>query len=189
MKYFARPPGWLALMLAISLLLTGCNNEPQPTDAAGSPLSAEFDPENSKEYGIRGIYLGQGVKEAVATLKPAKYEFMDAETRASVSVDDLAQGKAAAAMGILVVDEAQLMLKVSEGKVTSIMVGGIPKEAAGKFQTNRGLAVYDSVDKLTELYGRTAEGQEMVYHGKTDQAVFTVSQGQIIGFRFDRISE
>lgn len=180
---------FISLLTAALLIISGCAQDKQPAQGTtdSQQLSGAFDPENQKEYGMLGIFLGQGIKAAMDTLKPTKYEFMDTVTRESLTVDQLAAGKEMMATGIILLDHAQMMMKVKNGQVQSIMMGGVPEQEASKFKTNRGLAVYDSVDQLKKLYGETAEGREMVYKGSKYQALFSINQGKVIGYRFDPV--
>lgn len=180
---------FISLLAAALLMIGGCTQKTEPAEGTNNTgqLSGAFDPENQKEYGLLGIYLGQGIKEAMDVLKPTKYEFMDTVSRESLTVDQLAAGRETMATGILLKDHAQLMLKVKNGMVQSILMGGVPEQEAQNYKTNRGLAVYDSVDQLKKLYGETAEGKEMVYKGSKYQALFSINQGKVIGYRFDPV--
>ncbi len=178
---------WIHLVAVFLLLLTvGCAGKEPATNENG--LTASFDPENAKEYGMRGIYLGQGIAEAMQVLKPTQFEFMDAETRQSMSVDQLAKGEGTVSMGIIMLDNAQLMMKVRGGVVESIMTGGVPPEAGKQFATNRGLPMYGTADELEKLYGKpAAAGNEWIYKGSKYQALFSLHEDKVIGFRFDPV--
>lgn len=176
------------LLIAVFLLLfaAGCGKEEPAANENG--LSASFDPENAQEYGMRGIYLGQGIADAMQLLKPTRYEFMDAASRQSMTIDQLAKGEGTVSMGIIMLDNAQLMMKVRGGVVESIMMGGVPPEAGKQFATNRGLAMYGTVDELKKLYGNpVADGNEWIYKGSKYRALFSVLEGKVIGFRFDLV--
>ncbi|MFS0558594.1 hypothetical protein [Brevibacillus sp. 179-C9.3 HS] len=156
--------------------------------SAQSGTADPFDPENQKEYGVNGIYLGQNIKEAMDILKPTKADFMDMVTRQSYTVEQMAQGAGDAVMGMLLVDQAQMMLKVHKGEVTSIMLAGVPGEDAQKFKTYRGLAMFDSAEQLEKLYGKGKGGQEVVYEGSKYIANFGLADNKVAWFRFDRKS-
>ncbi|WP_429843851.1 hypothetical protein [Brevibacillus sp. FIR094] len=153
-----------------------------------SELTATFDPENQKEYGVNGIYLGQNIKEAMEILKPTKADFMDMVTRQSYTVEQMSQGAGDAVMGMLLVDQTQVMLKVHKGELTSIMLGGVPREDAQKFKTYRGLAMFDSAEQLEKLYGKGKGEQEVIYEGSKYTANFGLVDNQVAWFRFDRKS-
>jgi hypothetical protein len=174
---------WLmCLLVAAVLLLPACSS------AGGDGQLAEtFDPENPREYGIRGIYLGQGITEAMDVLKPTRYDFMDAVTRESYTVEQLAAGAGTVAMGIILIDRTQLMVKVRNGALESIMLGGVSETDAPQFKTNRGFTLYQSVDRLKQLYGEAPIGREMVYKGSKYQALFSIHDNKVIGFRFDPV--
>lgn len=175
-------------MLLVALaIMTGCNSKAEPAKGEQGQLTASFDPENAKEYGIRGIYVGEGIKEAMDTLKPTKFDFMDVTSRASMTVDQLANGEGTLATGMLVVDDSQLMLKVRGGVVDSILVGGIMEDQRDKFKTNRGLALFDTVEQAKKLYGDAAGANELTYKGKNQQMQFSTVNGKIVGFRFELI--
>ena len=178
------------LVLLVLCLAVGCQSaapeKPNASDG-GATLSQTFDPENPHEYGIKGIYLGEGIKEAMELLKPEKYDFMDAATRASLTVDQLAEGKGSVATGILLVDKTQVLLKVAKGTVQSIVLGGVPEEESKSFATNRGVAVYDSVDQVKKMYGETSGEKELIYKGSTYQITFIANEGKVIGIRFDPV--
>jgi len=177
---------WKTWMLVIALIVAaGCAQQPPAED--GQALGSQFDPENPREYGMMGIYLGQNIAEAIELLKPDRYEFMDAVSRESLTVEQLAQGEGTVAMGMIMVDQAQLMLKVRNAAVESIIMGGVPEAVAPQYKTNRGLALYDSAARLKELYGEAGDGEELVYKGNQYQALFRVHDGKVIGFRFDRV--
>lgn len=178
---------WTALIAAILLLLVaGCGAQQPAVDENANGLSASFDPENAKEYGLKGIYLGQGIAEAIEVLKPTKYDFMDTESRQSLSVEQLAKGQGTLSMGIILVDNAQLMMKVQSGVVQSLIMGGVPADAGERFATNRGFPLYGSVEELQKLYGKpAAQGTEWIYKGSKYQAAFSVHEGKVIGYRFD----
>ncbi|MGO0062092.1 hypothetical protein ACTID9_19005 [Brevibacillus fluminis] len=177
------------MLLVVLAIITGCNSKAEPAKGEQGQLAASFDPENAKEYGIRGIYVGQGIKEAMDTLKPTKYDFMDVESRASLTVDQLANGEGTLVTGMLVVDNSQLMLKVRKGVVDSILVGGIVETQRDKFKTNRGLALYDTVEQAKKLYGDAQGDSELTYKGKNQQMQFSTVNGKIVGFRFELIQQ
>lgn len=174
------------LLLALVLLLaaTGCSAPAEP-GGQNEPLAGAFDPENPREYGMRGAYLGQGIAEAMELLQPVRYEFMDAATRASMTVEQLANGEGSVATGILLLESAQLILRVQDGVVTSIMMAGAPEPEGHKYRTNRGLALYDPVSRVKELYGEAPGTNELVYERNGYRATFSVHDGKVIGFRFD----
>ncbi|USG67527.1 hypothetical protein NDK47_09735 [Brevibacillus ruminantium] len=169
-------------LIAAVLLLQACG----PGQNQQSGLPAAFDLENQQEFGIRGMYLGQNIKQVIEILKPEKADFMDAVTRESFTVDQLAAGAGTTVMGLLFVDDCQLMITVKQGVLHSIAVGGVPKEKATLFATNRGLAVYDSKERLQELYGPIGEEKEgqITLQGKKYQVVFSLNDNQVIGYRF-----
>lgn len=170
-------------MLAAVLLLQACSS---PSGENG--LAAAFDPEDPKEYGIRGIYLGQNIKEAMEQLQPTKADFMDAVTRESYTADQLAAGAGTMVMGLLLVDETQLMVTVKQGVLHSIVVGGIPREKAAAFATNRGLAAYDGPEKIQQLYGQAAgQSQEITLQGSKYKLLLRLHDNQLIGYRFDTV--
>ncbi|TQK74658.1 hypothetical protein FB479_101262 [Brevibacillus sp. AG162] len=173
-KYLRMTAFWV-LTVAV---LAACSAQSEPT--------ATFDPENQKEYGVNGIYLGQNIKEAMDMLKPTKADFMDMVTRQSYTVEQMAQGTGDAVMGMLLVDQAQMMIKVHKGELTSIMLGGVPREDAQKFKTYRGLAMFDSAEQLEKLYGKGKGEQEVVYEGSKYTANFGLVDNQVAWFRFDR---
>ncbi|MEJ8544619.1 hypothetical protein [Brevibacillus borstelensis] len=178
--------GLLAICLLLAVfLLQACGS----AESGEGGLSAAFDPENPQEYGIRGIYLGQNVKDSMDVLKPAKADFMDAVTRESYTLDQMAAGAGTVVMGLLLVDDAQLMVMVKQGVLKAIVVGGISEEKAAQFATNRGLAVYDSVQRLQELYGQVTSGQEVSVQGSRYKALFSIHDDKVIGFRFDAIGD
>jgi hypothetical protein len=178
-----RRSGWLAVWLAVVLMLQACAGAP----AGQGRLPAAFDPENPQEYGVRGIHLGQNIKEAMDVLKPTQADFMDAVTRESFTVDQLASGAGTVVTGMLLVDGTQMMIKVRGGVLESIILGGVSKEAAPQFKTNRGLAVYDSVERLKQLYGAAPGDKDVVYQGSKYRASFSLHDNQVIGIRFDAI--
>ncbi|EMT54529.1 MULTISPECIES: hypothetical protein [Brevibacillus] len=181
-----RKYGLLAICFLLTVfLLQACGS----AESAKGGLSAAFDPENPQEYGIRGIYLGQNVKEAMDVLKPAKADFMDAVTRESYTLDQMASGAGTVVMGLLLVDDTQLIVMVKQGVLKSIAVGGVPPEKAAQFATNRGLAVYDSFQRLQELYGQAKPGQEVSLQGSKYKALFSIHDDKVIGFRFDTIGD
>ena len=156
---------------------------------AEKSIAEKFDPENQQEYGMLGIYLGEGIKEAINQLKPTQYEFMDAVSRQSLTVDQLAQGEGTVSTGIVTLGQSQIMLKVRGGVVESIMTGGIPEAEGKKLKTNRGVAMYDSVDKVNQTYGeaQAKTDKEITYKGSTYQMQFAVYHDRVIGYRFDRV--
>ncbi len=171
------------MLFAIVLLLGACSS----SHSGHGQLGDAFDPENQLEYGVRGIYLGQGIKEAMDVLKPTKYDFMDAVTRESYTVEQLAEGKGTVAMGIILIDHSQMMIKVRNGLIDSIILGGISKEDAPQLKTNRGIAMYDTVEQVKKLYGEAPDDKQLVYKGSKYQAMFSVHNNQVIGFRFDSV--
>jgi len=173
----------IMLLLAVVLLLGACT----PASSGNGLPNSPFDPENPREYGVSGIYLGQGIKEAMDVLKPARYDFMDAVTRESYTVEQLAEGKGTVVMGILLINHSQMMVKVRNGVLESIILGGISKEDAPALKTNRGVAVYDSVEQVRKRYGNAQEGKDLVYRGSKYQARFSIHNNQVIGFRFDPV--
>lgn len=177
---------YTVLYLAVLLVLNGCAGEKASIEGP-LQLAGSFEPDNPLEYGTRGIYLSQGVKEAIGVLKPERYEFIDAVTKETLTVDQLAAGEGNAALGIVFVDQAQLMLKVRGGVVESIIVGGVPEQNADKFKTNRGLPMYASAQQVEKLYGEAAGDKEMIYKGSKYQALFIMHSGKVIGYRFDPV--
>ncbi|TKI54656.1 hypothetical protein E8L90_03950 [Brevibacillus antibioticus] len=169
-----------AFWVLTTVVLVACSAQSGPT--------ATFDPENQKEYGVNGIYLGQNIKEAMDILKPTKADFMDMVTRQSYSVEQMAQGEGEAVMGMLLVGQSQMMIKVHKGELTSIMLGGVPREDAQKFKTYRGLTMFDSARQLEKLYGKGVDEQEVVYEGSKYTAHFGFVDNQVAWFRFDRKS-
>lgn len=163
------------LWLAAILLLQACS-------AAG-----DFDPEDQKEYGISGVYLGQNIQEAVDILKPSKADFMDMVSRESYTVEQLASGTGTMAIGMLLVDRTQVIVKVKDGAIQSIMLGGVPQEDAQTFKTNRGLAMYDSVEQLKKLYGEVSGEKEVTIKGSKYSATFGISDDKVVWFRFDTL--
>ncbi|ATO48164.1 hypothetical protein [Brevibacillus laterosporus] len=178
-------------VLASVVALTGCQptgtTSPAPTE--NTTLAPTFDPENAKEFGIRGAHVGEGIKEAMAALKPEKYEFMDMISRESLTVEQLAKGEGNITTGILFADQAQVLVTVQKGVVTSIMVGGIPQEQGDKFKTNRGLSMYESIDKVKQLYGDAAGDKELTYKGSKYQVTFSLNNNKVIGYRFDVLAK
>ncbi|OAJ73733.1 hypothetical protein AYJ08_12310 [Brevibacillus sp. SKDU10] len=178
-------------VLASVVALTGC----QPTGTTSlaptenTTLAPAFDPENAKEFGIRGAHVGEGIKEVMDALKPEKYEFMDMISRESLTVEQLAKGEGNITTGILFADQAQVLVTVQKGVVTSIMVGGIPQEQSDTFKTNRGLSMYDSIDKVKQIYGEVAGDKELTYKGSKYQVTFSINNGKVIGYRFDMMAE
>jgi hypothetical protein len=173
----------IMLLLAVILLLGACT----PTHQGDGQPDGAFDPENPKEYGVSGIYLGQGIKEAMDVLKPTKYDFMDAVTRESYTVEQLAEGKGTVVMGMILINHSQMMVKVRNGVLESIILGGISREDAPTLKTNRGIAMYDSVEKVRQLYGQAPAGKELIYKGSKYQALFSIHDNKVIGFRFDPV--
>lgn len=180
-----------SLIIAAWVLLSGCNQTTTPPNVqTESPSIAEkFDPENQQEYGMLGIYLGEGIKEAIEKLKPTQYEFMDAVSRESLTIDQLAKGEGSVSTGIVILGQSQIMLKVRGGVVESILTGGIPESEGKKVTTNRGVAMYDSVEKVKQVYGEPQEQGEkdLFYKGSTYQIQFSVFHDRVIGYRFDRV--
>ncbi|HAS00900.1 MAG TPA: hypothetical protein DCR67_04060 [Brevibacillus sp.] len=178
-------------VLASVVALTGC----QPTGTTSlaptenTTLAPAFDPENAKEFGIRGAHVGEGIKEVMDALKPEKYEFMDMISRESLTVEQLAKGEGNITTGILFADQAQILVTVQKGVVTSIMVCGIPQEQSDKFKTNRGLSMYDSIDKVKQSYGEVAGDKELTYKGSKYQVTFSLNNGKVIGYRFDMMAQ
>ncbi|WP_232698355.1 hypothetical protein [Brevibacillus daliensis] len=202
--------GLLATMLITGLLVTGCganniaapeqSNVDQPAsekpaekneaNTSDKQLGATFDPENPKEYGIRGIYIGQGIEEAMGILKPVKADFMDSITREPRTIEQMAASKGEMTMGILLIDQIPLMVQVQDGVLSSIMVGGIPEEKKQDFATNRGVTVYDKAEKLQEVYGNGEETEtEISYKGSKYKVAFSLNQEEIIGYRFDIVTK
>ncbi|WP_431809902.1 hypothetical protein [Brevibacillus agri] len=165
---------WLALFI---FMLTACSGQSEP--------SGVFDPENQREYGVGGIYLGQNIKEAMDIIKPSKADFMDMVSRESYTVDRMAKGEGEAVMGMLLLDRTQLLVKVRKGELSSIMLGGVAKEDAARFKTYRGLAMYDSGEQLKKLYGEGSGEKEVVYEGSKYTANFGLEDNQVAWFRFD----
>ncbi|MFD2371035.1 hypothetical protein ACFSO0_14025 [Brevibacillus sp. GCM10020057] len=149
--------------------------------------SAGFDPENEKEYGVSGIYLGQNVQEAIDVLKPTRADFMDMVSRQSYTVEQMAQGAGDAVMGILQVGRTQIVVKVRRGKLQSIMLSGVPQEDAAKFKTARGLAMYDSAEQVHKLYGRGTGKQEIVYQGSRCKASFGLEGSKVAWMKFESL--
>ncbi|MGD8189992.1 hypothetical protein ACQCN2_08420 [Brevibacillus ginsengisoli] len=180
-----------SLIIAAFFLLSGCNQTttPSSTQTANPAVADKFDPEKQQEYGMLGIYLGEGVKEAIDQLKPTHYEFMDAISRQSLTVDQLAKGEGTVSTGIVTLGPSQVMLKVRGGVVESIMTGGIPESEGKNIKTNRGVAVYESTEKVKQVYGdpQSESDKELVYKGSTYQMQFAVFQNRVIGYRFDRV--
>ncbi|MDN9012237.1 hypothetical protein [Brevibacillus laterosporus] len=180
-----------SVVLASVAALTGC----QPTGTASvaptenTTLAPAFDPENAKEFGIRGAHVGEGIKEVMDAMKPEKYEFMDMISRESLTVEQLAKGEGNITTGILFADQAQVLVTVQKGVVTSIMVGGIPQEQIDKFKTNRGLSMYDTIDKVKQIYGDVAGNKELTYKGSKYQVTFSINNGKVIGYRFDTLAQ
>lgn len=177
----------LLMLLVVLALLTGCSSTVEPAKGDQGQLAGAFDPDHAQEYGIRGAFVGQGIKEAMDTMKPEKYDFMDVTSRASMTIDQLANGEGTLAAGMLRVDNSQLMLKVRNGVIDSILVGGIVETERDKFKTNRGLALYDTVEQAKKLYGDAAGENELIYKGKAQQMVLSIVGGKVVGFRFETI--
>lgn len=167
----------LGLFGLLAFLLAACSSQAGPAGA--------FDPENQQEYGVSGVYLGQNIKEAMDLLKPTKADFMDMISRESYTVERMAKGEGEAVMGMLLIDRTQLLVKVRKGELISIMLGGVAKEDAARFQTLRGLSMYDSKEQLKKLYGEGSGETEVVYEGSKYTANFGVSGDQVVWFRFD----
>lgn len=172
---------WPCVMLVLiaGVMLAACSSD--------GGLSPSFDPENQKEYGLNGMYVGQNIKEAMDILQPDKADFMDMQTRESYTVDQMAAGEGNMVMGMMLVGRTQVMVMVERGVLQSIMLAGVPEEEAEKFQTNRGLAIYSSEQKLKELYGEAAGDKEIVYKGSKQEASFGIVNDQVVWFRFDRL--
>ncbi|MGG1661726.1 hypothetical protein [Brevibacillus sp. NRS-1366] len=161
------------------MMLVACSVQPK---AAGS-----FDPENQKEFGVNGIYVGQNIKEAMDQVKPDKADFMDMISRESYTVDQMAKGEGEAVMGMLLINRTQLIVKVKKGELQSIMVGGVAQEDAQKLKTNRGLTMYDSTEQLKKLYGEATGEKEVVYKGSKNMATFGIADNKVVWFRFDSL--
>lgn len=173
---------WVCLL---TIFLAACQQNNPQNPQEGPELSARFDPENQQEYGMMGVYVGQGVRDVVNGIKPDQYEFMDMITRETLTVDQMAQGVGEVVTGILKVGDAQAILKVHQGTVQSMMISGAP-EAGRSYKTNRGLALSETKDKVRELYGTpTSEGAEWVYRGSRYQMSISFVNDKVIGFRFD----
>lgn len=162
----------LAVFLLAALMLAACS-------------STDFDPENQQEYGAGGVYLGQNIKEAIGVLKPAKADFMDMVSRQTYTIDQMAAGEGEAVMGMLLVDHSQLIVKVKNGLIQSIMLGAVAQEDAQKFKTIRGFGIYDSADQLQKLYGKGTGEKEVVYQGSKYQASFGLADQKVAWMRFD----
>lgn len=166
------------MILAVAVfMLVACSAQPQSADS--------FDRENQKEFGVSGIYLGQNIKEAMELLKPDKADFMDMVSRETYTVDQMAQGTGEAVMGMLLINRTQLILKVRKGELQSIMLGGVAQEDVQRLKTSRGLAMYDSAEKVKQLYGEATGEKEVVYKGKTYTAAFGIEGDKVVWFRFD----
>lgn len=179
----------IGLIVALLFLVGGCNQGATPPNtAATTPALAEkFDPENQQEYGMLGVYLGQGIKEAMNQLKPTRYEFMDAVSRQSMTVDQLAKGEGTVSTGMIMIGNSQIIMKVRGGLIESLMTGGI-SEAEGKtIRTNRGVAVYDSIDKVKQAYGESQGDKELIYKGSKYQMLFSIVKDKVVGYRFDLV--
>lgn len=168
----------ISLWFIAIFLLAACSSH--------SGQTAPFDPEDQREYGVNGIYLGQNIQEAMEILQPTKADFMDMVTRQSYTVEQMSQGAGDAVMGMLFVDKAQMMVKVQKGELTSIMLAGIPVEEGANFKTYRGLSMFDSVEQLEKLYGKGKGGEEVVYEGSKYTANFGIADQKVVWFRFDR---
>jgi hypothetical protein len=158
-----------------------------PACAAKSGLSGSFDPENQKEYGMNGTYVGQNIQEAIDILRPAKADFMDMQTREVYTVEQMASGQGKMVMGMMLVDRAQVIVMVEQGVIRSIMLAGVPEEQAEDYKTNRGLAMYDSEEQLKKLYGEAPGVGEVVYSGSKQMASFGIVNDQVVWFRFDSL--
>lgn len=169
----------VSLFLIAVLILPAC--------ASKGELGDSFDPENQKEYGINGTYVGQNIQEAIDILRPAKADFMDMQTREAYTVEQMASGQGKMVMGMMLVDRAQVIVMVEHGVIQSIMLAGVPEEQAQEFKTNRGLAMYDSEVQLKKLYGEAAGEKEVVYKGSKQTASFGIINEQVVWFRFDRL--
>ncbi|WP_139489988.1 hypothetical protein [Brevibacillus dissolubilis] len=185
----------LSILTAFTLMVSGCGptNEAGPAEQPNQQQAAKsgaFDPENAQEYGLKGAYIGQGIKEAMDALKPDKYEFMDAVSRATLSIDQLAAGEGSVAMGMLMIGQSQLIVKVKAGAVQSIMTGGISPADAPNITTSRGLALYDSPSKVKELYGEPASAEkDWVYEGSKQRMTLSVHNDQVIGMKFEPVGQ
>lgn len=169
----------LVVLMAAAIMLLGCSSEgKQP---------GSFDPENPKEYGINGMYVGQSVKEAMEACKPTKADFMDMVTRESYTVDQLAAGEGNGAMGMLLVDNTQLIVKVKDGVLQSIMLGGVAADKAQQFKTNRGLAMFSTKEQLKALYPDAAGDNEITVKGSKSTMSFGVVDNKIVWMRFDSL--
>jgi hypothetical protein len=169
----------VAIFLLAVWILQACSSNTE--------LTGTFNPENQKEYGIRGIYLGQNIKDAMDILQPTKADFMDMVTRESYTVDQMASGAGDAVMGMLLLDRTQLIVKVKNGLLLSIMLGGVTQENAQQFKTNRGLAMHDSVEQLKVLYGEAAGEKELTYKGSKYMAAFGILDNKVVWVRFDSL--
>lgn len=169
----------MAIFAVAVMMLVACSSQNGTTDS--------FDPENQKEYGINGIYVGQNIKEAMELLKPNKADFMDMVSRESYTVDQMASGAGEAVMGMLLVNRTQVIVKVKKGVLQSIMLGGVAKEDAEVLKTNRGLAMYASSDEMKKLYGDATGEKEVVYKGRKYMANFGIADNKVVWFRFDHL--
>lgn len=176
------------LIIAVLLGMTGCSQAtPQQGSATVTPVSDKFDPENQKEYGMQGVYLGEGIKEAIDQLKPTQYDFMDAVSRQSMTVEQLAKGEGTISTGVVTLGKIQIIMKVQNGVIDSLMTGGIPESEGKNLKTNRGVALYDTADKVKAAYGEAQGDKELVYKGSKYQMLYTIFNGKIIGYRFDKV--
>ncbi|MGC5325577.1 hypothetical protein [Brevibacillus sp. SYSU BS000544] len=173
-------------LIAVCLLITGCTQTTTPPNPAPQ-ITEKFDPENKLEYGMMGVYLGQGIKEAMDQLKPTQYEFMDAVSRESLTVEQLARGEGTVSTGMIMIGKAQIIMKVRNGVVESLMTGGMSEEEGKTIKTNRGVAVYDGVDKVKQAYGETQGDKELIFKGSTYQMLFSIHNGKVLGYRFDLV--
>lgn len=175
-------------LIILSIMITGCTQTSTPPNTTTTPqITEKFDPENKLEYGLNGVYLGQGIQEAMNVLKPTKYEFMDAMSRESMTVEQLARGEGTVSTGMIMIGKAQIIMKVRKGAVESIMTGGLSETEGKTIKTNRDVAVYDSVDLVKQKYGETQGDKELIYKGSTYQMLFSIHNGRVMGFRFDLV--
>lgn len=168
-----------AIFLVAILMLQACSSN--------RGLPGSFDAENQKEYGINGIYLGQNVKAAMDMIKPTKADFMDMVSRESYTVDQLASGAGNGAMGMLLIDQTQLFVKVNDGVLQSIMLGGVAQDKAQQFKTNRGLAMFSSMEQLKAIYPDATGEKEWTVKGSKYSADFGILDNKVVWMRFDSL--